>query len=222
MFSSVVIRLALLVLASTLIVPVTAQQSNPKAFSSTSNELIGLWSGEGEVIEFRSDGKCRYAGDVYPYELSQGHLLIEVGSNKVVFAYEIEDENLILTAAGQRSSYTRMTKGEKTTTPKDGVLAELVGKWCYFTSSTGAYTGRCITLLADGTYDYQQGGHASTMNGSHFGTWYVHGDRLYYQSATAGNGSYKLERRNHPGNNNPTIVLDDAPFVTTVSRPPWR
>lgn len=218
---SLVCRIGAIVSTLVLVLPADAQESNTKAFSATSNELIGLWSGEGEVIEFRSDGKCRYAGEIYPYELSQGHLLIEVSSNKVVFSYAIKAGRLILTAGGQQSTYTRMTTGAIASTQKDLIRADLVGKWCYFTSSTGAYTDRCITLGADGSYVYQQDGGGAASNGSHSGTWYVHGDRLYYQS-TAGNGSYKLERRNHPGNNNPTIVLDDEPFVTTVGRPPWR
>lgn len=208
---------------------------NPKSFSATSNELIGLWSGEGEVIEFRSDGKCRYVGETYEYEISQGHLLIETSSGKIIFAYAIKSGRLILTAEGQQSVYTKMTSADQVKPVRRDARnpADLVGQWCYLKSSTGSYSGRCITLRADGTYLYREensrsvqsesvAGGTSTGN-SDSGTWYVAGDRLYYESPTEGNGSYKLERRNHPVNaQDPMIVLDDEPFVTTVSRPPWR
>jgi hypothetical protein len=213
-----------------------AQSDNAKAFSSTSKELIGLWTGQGEVIEFRSDGKCRYDGEMYPYELSQGHLVIQTDFGRVVFAYAIESGQLLLTAGGVQSVYTRMTFGYAETPPQknDRNPPDLVGQWCYIRNSTGSYTNRCITLKADGTYLYQQessrsvqtedlaGGTASSDSDS--GTWYVSGDRLYYiSSALRGSGSYRLERRNHPVNkNDPMIVLDDEPFVTTTSRPPWR
>lgn len=213
--------------------PVYAQTPKAKSFSATSQELLGLWSGEGEVIEFRNDGKIRYAGELYMYELSQGHLLIETPAVKVNFAYSIKNGNLVLTTEGQRSVYTKMTSGAQSQTKMDRNPADLVGQWCYMKSSTGSYTGRCITLRADGTYLFQEersrsvqtesvaGGTAS--QGADSGTWYVHGDRIYYQSTTEGPGSFKLERRNHPINkNDPMIVLDDEPFVTTVSRPPWK
>jgi hypothetical protein len=65
------------------------------------------------------------------------------------------------------------------------------------------------------------GGTASQASDS--GTWYVEGDRLYYQSASQSSGFYRLERRNHPQNtNDPMIVLDDEPFVTTTRRAPWK
>jgi hypothetical protein len=100
-------------------------------------------------------------------------------------------------------------------------------------SSTGSYSGRCITLRADGTYVYVEEGSRSVQTeemaggtasqGTDSGTWYVEGNRLYYQSATEGSGSYRLERRNHPVNtNDPMIVLDEEPFVTTVRRAPWK
>jgi len=224
-------RIVLILLFASI--AVCAQTPKLKSFSATSHELLGLWSGEGEVIEFRSDGKVRYAGELYPYELSQGHLLIETPSGKVTFAYAIVDSKLVLTAQGQRSVYTKMTSGAQSETKKDRHPADLVGQWCYMKSTTGSYTGRCITLRADGTYLYQEessrsvqtdqlaGGTAS--QGSDSGTWYLHGDRIYYQSTTEGAGSFKLERRNHPINkNDPMIVLDDEPFVTTMSRPPWK
>lgn len=214
--------------------PRTAPSHEP-SFSSTSKDLLGTWSGEGEVIEFRSNGVCRYNETLIPYRLSQGHLILETTTGDISFAYTVKAARLFLTANGQQAVYQKMdvTAPSSPVIKKERNPADLVGQWCYLKSSTGTFSGRCITLNADGTYRYTEersmsvqtdevaGGTAS--QGSDSGTWYVQGDRLYYQSTTRGSGSYRLERRNHPKNvNDPMIVLDDEPFVTTTQRPPWK
>lgn len=206
-----------------------------KSFSGTSDELIGLWSGEGEMIEFRSDGKCRYGEAIYPYALSQGYLVIETPGGSVSFVCSIKSGKMTLTTNGQQSFYTKVTgaKQQKPVYKDVRNPPDLAGQWCYMKSSSGSYTGRCITLRADGTYLYHDessrsvqteevsGGTSSQASDS--GTWYVEGNRLYYQSASSGAGSFRLERRNHPVNTqDPMIVLDDEPYVTTTRRDPWR
>ncbi len=206
-----------------------------KTFSSTDRDLIGLWSGEGEMIEFRSDGSCRYAGELFQYKLSQGHLIIEVTGGNVVFTYQLKAGQLFLTADGHQSVYSRVPVHPETKPPTANKRnpADLVGQWCYMKSSSGAFSGRCIILNADGTYRYtsevsrsvqpQEMSGGTSSQDSDSGTWHVEGDRLYYQSTIHGSGSYHLERRNHPVNvNDPMIVLDNEPFVTTTQRPPWR
>lgn len=204
-------------------------------YSNTAGELLGTWSGEGEVIEFRPEGICRYNETLIPYRLSQGHVLLETTNGVVTFAYTVKGNRLVLTANGQQALYNRMpaVKQAPSASKQGKNPSDLVGQWCYLKSSTGTYSGRCITLNANGTYTYTEersmsvqtedlaGGTSS--QGTDSGTWYVLGDRLYYQSTTHGSGSYRLERRNHPKNvNDPMIVLDDEPFVTTTRRPPWR
>ncbi|MBL7848524.1 MAG: hypothetical protein JNL40_13730 [Cyclobacteriaceae bacterium] len=205
------------------------------SFSSTSKDLLGTWSGEGEVIEFRSSGICRYNEILIPYRISQGHVILQASTGDISFAYTVKAGRLVLAANGQQAVYQKISEVAPSSpvTKKERNPADLVGQWCYLKSSTGTFSGRCITLNADGTYRYTEersmsvqteeisGGTAS--QGSDSGTWYVQGDRLYYQSTTRGSGSYRLERRNHPKNvNDPMIVLDDEPFVTTTQRPPWR
>lgn len=211
----------------------TAKESE-KAFSGTDRELIGLWSGEGEMIEFRPDGTCRYTGELYPYKQSQGHLIIEIPGGNAVFTYQMKAGQLLLTAEGQQSAYSRVPLHPKSKEPTTDMRnpSDLIGQWCYVKSSTGFFTGRCIILSADGTYRFtsevsriqppEMAGATSSQD-SDSGTWYVDGDRLYYRSTIHGSGSYQLERRNHPVNvKDPMIVLDNEPFVTTTQRPPWR
>ena len=40
--------------------------------------------------------------------------------------------------------------------------------------------------------------------------------------ATLGVTTYVLEKRNHPKNNEPMLVLDGQAFVTFYQKPPWR
>lgn len=206
------------------------------AFSNTSRNLIGLWSGNGEMIEFRPDGKCVYLGNTFPYQISQGRVVLTTGQGPVAFEYTIKGSQLTMMANGQKVVYN---KAAGTTPPapvpegKGGVAIELVGEWCYLNMNTNSQSSRCITLRADGTYYYTEnssrsvntetlsGGTAS--QGEDRGTWSVRGDRLYYHSQANGDGSYRLEKRNHPKNvNDPMIVLDGEAYVTTTRRAPWR
>lgn len=210
------------------------------AYSNTSSALVGLWSGNGEMIEFRAEGKCVYQGSTYPYQISQGHVILTTNQGNVIFGYTVNNRQLTLTANGQQFVYTKpegamagVQNSQESTGDKGGVAMELVGEWCFMNMNTNSQTRRCITLNANGTYVYSTessrsvntsevyGGTAS--QGGDQGTWYVQGDRIYYNSQSQGQASYRLEKRNHPKNvNDAMIVLDGEPFVTTTLRPPWR
>jgi len=200
--------------------------------NANANELIGAWSGNGETIEFKSNAQCLYLGNTFPYELSQGHIILTTGQGKVMFAYTVQGNQLNLTANGRQVTYTRGVANSKNSA-KGTVAQELVGKWCYMSNSLNSSSNRCITLNADGTYTYNSessrtvnttdvyGGTAS--QGADQGTWYVQGDRIYYNSQTQGQGSYRLEKRNHPKNvGDPMIVLDGEAYVTATLKAPWR
>ncbi len=214
--------------------PVSADPVTP-AYSNTDGNLTGLWSGNGETIEFRLDGKCIYLGNTFPYQVSQGHVILTSGQGNVTFAYVVRGTQLTLTANGQNIVYNKAGGAGNGAPPPNtgGVAMELVGEWCYMNMNTNSQTSRCINLHADGTYVYSSessrsvstdtfsGGTAS--QGSDQGTWYVQGDRIYYNSQTQGQGSYRLEKRNHPRNTgDPMIVLDGESYVTATLRAPWK
>jgi hypothetical protein len=205
-----------------------------------SNDLIGVWSGNGETIEFRTDGNCIYLGNTFPYQVSQGNIILTSAQGKVMFAYTIKGNELVMSANGRQVLYQRGVSNNGSTPRSDGngaVAMELAGKWCYVnitsTNSGGSSADECITLNGDGTYVYYSersmsvntnaySGGTNSQNGDR-GTWYVQGDRIYYNSQSHGQGSYRLEKRNHPKNvNDPMIVLDGKAFVTQTARQPWR
>jgi len=143
------------------------------------------------------------------------------------------------------SQYSQQTFNQQNGNPYGGqpqygqgqVPQELVGKWCFVDVNNynqgASSTSECLTLNADGTYQYESESSRSVntpdyyggtnSQGSDRGTWYVQGDRIYYNSQTQGQGSYRLEKRNHPVNvNDPMIVIDGRSFVTQYNKPPWK
>jgi hypothetical protein len=203
------------------------------------SKLIGVWSGNGETIEFKDNGQCIYLGNTFPYEESQGHVILTTQQGKAMFAYTIQGDQLNLTANGQKVTYTRGAANQSAqanSQNKNGDIAqELVGKWCWTnvtsTNSGGSTSSRCIVLNANGTYEYASERSMDTntnafyagtsSQGSDRGTWYVQGDRIYYNSQTSGQGSYQLQKINHPKTRDPMIVLDGEAYVTFYQKPSW-
>lgn len=217
----------------------TTQTKQPIKTDSK-NSLLGVWSGNGESIEFKDNGQCVYLGNTFPYEESQGHIILTTQQGKVMFAYTIQGELLTLTANGQQVSYTRgasnqFSQANSQNNNGGNIAQELVGKWCWInvttTNSGGSSTSRCIVLNANGTYEYASEGsmdantnafYAGTSSqSSDRGTWYVQGDRIHYNSQTTGQGSYTLQKINHPKTRDPMIVLDGEAYVTFYQKPSW-
>ncbi|HEY3429252.1 MAG TPA: hypothetical protein VGK39_01165 [Cyclobacteriaceae bacterium] len=217
-------------------------QNKVGASVAVDKSLIGVWSGNNETIEFTSNGHCVYTGQTYPYEISGSNITLQTSQGGFVMAYMVKGNLLSLTVNGQTIQYTKgksATAQNKAQTTGSGkrVAQELVGKWCYVnvnsTNSGGSSSQQCITLKADGTYEYYgessrsvntnaYSGGTSSQSSDH-GTWTYDGVRVYYtSSAGAGSGSYSLEKRNHPKNNDPMIVLDGVTYVTFYQKDPWR
>ncbi|HQQ95856.1 MAG TPA: hypothetical protein PLX35_01275 [Cyclobacteriaceae bacterium] len=210
-------------------------QSSTVRNGITDTRLLGLWSGNGETIDFRADGQCIYLGNTLTYKLSQGYVTLISRQGNAAFGYTIQGNTLTLSANGQNIKYNKVT-GAVSSPPASqtgDVPAELVGKWCYLNMTSNSQTSRCLTLNADGTYTYVAEGSRSVNTETLYGatasqdgdqgTWWVKGDRIYYNSRSRGEGSYRLEKRNHPKNtSDPMIVLDGEPYVTATLRAPWR
>ncbi len=219
-----------------------ASETNRKQSDAQSTDITGVWSGNGETLEFKSDGSCSYLGQSFPYEVSQGHVTFITSQGNIMFAYSIQGDQLSLTANGQSVSYSRGSNSpganqQSQSTGNGQVDMQLVGKWCWIDVNSynqgSSTSSRCITLNANGTYEYFSEASRSVntpdFNGgtnsqeSDRGTWYIQGDRIYYNSPTTGQGSYRLEKRNHPKNvNDPMIVIDGDAYVTATYREPWR
>lgn len=208
--------------------------------SSASNDanLVGRWSGNGETIEFKKDGTCNYLGKSYPYQITGNQVTLATSQGDIPMMYALAGNQLTLVVNGRQLIYMKDSddNGKKGIATRGSVSQDLVGKWCYVnvnsTTSGGSSSSTCLTLNADGTYEYFGessrsvntvdviGGTASQQ--SDRGTWSSQGDRIYYNSPTRGQGSYQFQKRNHPKNGDPMIVIDGNAFVTFYNKPPWN
>jgi hypothetical protein len=220
--------------------PSPSQKQPGPSSAAIDNNLVGVWSGNNEKMEFKSNGQCLYGNQTFTYEISQGHILLTTSQGKVMMAYVVTGDQLTMTINGQKAVYTRgagnmNTPAANAGSPQGGTAMELVGKWCYvnvISGNTGGSTAQeCIVLNGDGTYQYYSErsmstnmptywGGTSSQNGDN-GTWSVQGNRIYYNSVKSGQGSYQLQKMNHPKNNDPMIVLDGKTFVTQYQKAPW-
>lgn len=216
------------------------QQQQPG--SQTGNDVIGIWSGNGESVEFKSNGQCVYLGNTFQYQVSQGHVTLVTPQGNAMLAYSIKGNQLTLSANGQSFTYTKgagnigQAPAQNQTQPGGGRVApELVGKWCWTnvnsTNTGGSSSSECIVLNGNGTFEYAAERSMDTNTSSFYagtssqssdrGTWWVQGDRIYYNSQTRGQGSYQLQKQNHPKTGDPMIVLDGEPYVTYFQKPRW-
>ena len=209
--------------------------------TSHAKDLIGTWTGYNESLEFQPGGKCIYRGQPFQYTVSGNQITLYTAQGNLAIDYAIANDKLNLTINGQTVTYSKGTpsgatvKAEANGSSNNKVDPSLAGKWCYInvttTNSGGTSTDECITLAADGSYTYYSersmsantpdfsAGTASQNSDS--GTWWVEGDRIHYNSRTQGQGSYQLQRVNHPKNKDPMIVLDGRSYVTFYNKAPW-
>jgi len=228
--------------ASNQVIPNSPAKQMAGPNSNADSNLIGLWSGNDETIEFTSNGQCKYLGQIYPYQLANGYITLQTAQGNVMMGYSVKGNLLSLLVNGQTIQYTKgsgsMAQGNAQGVGGGKYIAqELVGKWCYVnvnsTNTGGSSSEQCITLHADGTYQYYgessrsvntnsySGGTSSQSNDR--GSWTYDGNRIYYTSSIGGgSGSYVLEKKNHPKNNDPMIVLDGTTYVTFYQKAPWR
>jgi hypothetical protein len=208
--------------------------------TATSISIVGVWSGNNETIEFTKESKCLYQGQTFQYQVTGNQITVQTPQGNLVMPYAVSGNNLSLTINGQIFNYTKNGAVQSNTNAQVSgkhVAPELVGKWCYVnvnsTNSGGSSTEQCITLQADGTYEYYSESSRSVNTNAYSGgtnsqdsdrgTWSYDGSRIHYTSTMGnGSGSYLLEKRNHPKNNDPMIVLDGQTYVTQYQKAPWR
>lgn len=228
----------------------TATEATPAPTNPTTStsSIVGIWTGNNETIEFTKANKCVYQGQIFTYQTTNNTVSVTTNQGNLVMPYAVNGNQLSLTINGQAFYYAKngaspdpsATAGQTNSQPQrstGNIGQELVGKWCYVnvnsTNSGGSSNEQCITLKADGTYEYYSessrsvntnaySGGTNSQN-SDRGTWSYDGVRIHYSSAMgAGSGSYLLEKRNHPKNNDPMIVLDGMTYVTQYQKAPWR
>jgi len=170
---------------------------------------------------------------VFQYTLNENYLTLKSDGLNAMYTRK---------AAGAAQAQSGMQ------TPAAGNVGEgvidpsLVGKWAYVGTAnnlSGSFSNEeYVTLKADGTYEYysETSGTASGTNmygnqtyaggvasqSSDRGTWRVKGNTIIANSVKTGIKVYQLEKRNHPKNGDPMIILDGTAYVTYFQKAPWR
>lgn len=226
------------------------QNSPPKAETNSvpanATGLVGSWQGHGETVRFDANGRCSFQGMEFNYQQKGNQLVFSTQQGSVQADYQLEGDRLTMILNGQTFRYVREGSAQSNVAaPTSGASrnpAELAGKWCYvyvqnITTNSGGGTGgssseACIVIQPDGSYTFNSERSMSTNTEGYWGgtnsassdqgSWWVENGRLYYRSARTGQqGSFALEKVNHPRNNDPMLVLDGKTYVTQYQKAPW-
>lgn len=222
--------------------PANASTTPPNSNNSLNSNLLGAWSANGETVIFNADKTGTYNGNRFNYSISGNILTTSDNTGTTVFNYSVNGNYLTLVGGGvnvimqrgaaasgsQSNTYNKNTGG--------GIDQSIVGKWCWVNASS-TYTSsisssKCIVLNGNGSYEYYAEGSISGYGGGGYGgsasqssdrgTWKLEGNRIHVQSQAQGYKVYSFEKRNHPKNGDPMIVLDGDTYVTFYQKAPWR
>lgn len=215
-------------------------ERNERSFSNKQSKggIVGHWQSDEATVEIRGNGTLTINGEQYAYKASDSAITISSDEGSMSLPYQLSGDKMIVNVQGRRVVYTRIAgsggvnSGLETNNRSGGVLPELVGKWCYIASvnpSSGNMrtSERCFTLHANGTYEYygenytSGGGGAYSSATSDSGRWSATATSITSYSNRNGTTTFRLEKRNHPKNNEPMLILDGEAFVTFYKKQPW-
>ncbi len=180
-------------------------------------------------MRFQPDGSGVAAGAPFRYQVAGHAVTMSSDEGTVRLTYAIEGNTLRLIGPAGQVALDRVQEESG----EGRVVSDLAGKWCYVSNvnATGGgarSSNACFSLSPDGRYEYSGetdsynkfGG--ATSQSSDRGTWTATETSITARSASGRVTTYVLEKRNHPKNNDPMLVLDGQAFVTFYQKPPWR
>lgn len=212
---------------------------------SVEKQLQGFWKSSEAVIEFKPASKMTINDTEYEFAVVGATIIVGNEEGQMEFPYKLAGGVLTVWVEERKVVYTRPTaeeiaqwkkgKGRSGTGSMSesagGVEQELVGKWCYAANVNATGGSRqsniCFTLKADGTYEYYgetsssniYGGSASQSGDR--GRWSATANSLTARSDSGKTITYTLEKRNHPKNGDPMLMVDGDAFVTAYQRRSW-
>ena len=201
--------------------------SAPAADPAASGSIVGSWRNATGSARFNADGTGMVDGQPGRYEVRVNQLTLIGADGRITLPFEVSGDTLTLTvnSAAVKLNRVRETAGA------GGILPELVGKWCWVTvvnAQQGArQSSQCYTLEANGAFAYAGGSDSYnpyggvTSQSADSGTWTATETTLTARSRSGKTTVYMLEKRNHPKNRDPMIVLNGQTFVTFYNKPPW-
>lgn len=228
----------------------TANTKSEDEKSSKAEKLIGKWTTEGADIEFKTNGKGIYNGNPFTYSINGNTLTSTDNTGTNTFFFMFLGESLSMSGAGINVVLTKGHKGYKAETSNNstenkivdnnsasgGIDQSILGKWCWVKASgnmqASSSSNKCINISGNGTYTYAAEGSISGYGGGYYGgsssqsadsgTWKIVGNKIHVNSRSQGFQILSFEKRNHPKNGDPMIVIDGDTYVTYNQRPAWR
>lgn len=202
------------------------------------NPLVGRWISETNVAELREDGTLTLNGETLRYSVEGNVIKLFTDAGQMRLPFRLNGDTLSVSVDGEEMVYRRDGKGggggmsgARGAASRGANAAELAGKWCYMSNVSandgGRMSSRCITLNADGTYEYyaetsSSGSVASSASQEYdAGSWTATATTITSHSSKNGTNTYPLEKRNHPKTGDPMLVIDGDAFVTYHQRQPW-
>lgn len=199
--------------------------------SSGGGGLVGRWRSSEATVEIRDDGTLVLNGDALRYRVRGNTITITGDEGSADLPFRLAGDTLTVEFQGREIVYKRVAEGNQESGGADGRPAELAGQWCYLsnvnTGSGGRISNICFELSADGRYTYRgetssSGPVASSASQEYDeGTWTATATTITAHSRSGRVTTFRLEKRNHPKNGDPMLVLDGNAFVTATQRPPW-
>jgi hypothetical protein len=198
------------------------------------NGLVGRWQSSEATVQIKDDGTLILNGQPFRYAVKGNNITLANNEGAAQFPFELSADTLRVLVNGRTVIYKRVSTESQAgdfNTPSGANPAELFGKWCYMANvnsgSGGRLSSRCFTLYPNGTYEYysetsSSGPIASSASQeSDTGTWTATATTITRNSRSLGTETYSLEKRNHPKNGDPMLVIDGDAYVTYSPKSPW-
>ena len=241
----------LLCIAALTITPTVIGQTGGKPKDTPEKRLQGFWKSSEAIVEFKPGRRVTINNEEYDFALIAATMIVSNDEGEMELPYKLAGDVLTVWVEGRKVVYSRMTANEiadlkasrqrsgggtgQTASARGGGGGnpqDLVGKWCYQANVQAQGGGRqsdiCFTLKADGTYEYYGEASNSNPNGGSasqswdYGRWSATATSLTARSNSGETKTYTLERRNHPKNGDPMLMVDGDAFVTFYKKDPWQ
>ncbi len=224
---------------------------NVSLIVSAQSPWVGTWHNDNSgTLVLNANGEGSLSGNTFNYAVDNGilvaydeygvyYLNIKVNANQLTINGELTQNTPIIftKTKGNALANQSVNKMNQNVNNEQGIIDQsIVGTWCWTNasatySSSSSYSS-CIVINADGTYQYNSEGSISAYGGggyggsssqnSDYGTWRVSGNTIHVVSAKEGAKTYSFEKRNHPKNGDPMIIIDGDAYVSYYQKAPWR
>ena len=215
----------------------TGPKDSREIRKTVENSLVGRWKSDVATVEIRDNGIMTIDGQLFNYRVNGSTLTISNDQETTDLPFQLSDDTLTVRVQGRDVVYQRLSNKQKGDEEKEvnqfggSNPPELIGKWCYMSNvqanDGGRMSNTCFTLNGNGAYEYYSETSSSNPNGgtgsqsSDSGRWSATSSSLTAHSNSGETKNYTLEKRNHPKNGDPMLVVDGDAYVTAYQKSPW-